>query len=254
MNVREIICYFAIKYKGDWDKIKEAFTKMEKIDDEEIIKKVESLKCNYITLMDEDYPRCLKNIYKPPFILFYYGDINLLKYKHYLGVVGSRDYSSYGEKATLSLLSGLKNLNPVIVSGLAYGIDTIAHKCALENDFKTIAVLGTGIDYCYPKENYRLYDEIKQKGLLISEYPFKECVSRNTFANRNRIIVGLSQKILIPEVKQNSGTLISVRFALNDGKDIFVVPHSIFDNDFGNTLIQEGAKLVSSSKDIVEEF
>ena len=164
MNVREIICYFAIKYKGDWDKIKEAFTKMEKIDDEEIIKKVESLKCNYITLMDEDYPRCLKNIYKPPFILFYYGDINLLKYKHYLGVVGSRDYSSYGEKATLSLLSGLKNLNPVIVSGLAYGIDTIAHKCALENDFKTIAVLGTGIDYCFQKKIIVYTMKLSKKG------------------------------------------------------------------------------------------
>ncbi len=254
MNVREIVCYFAIKYKGDWDNIKEAFNKTEKLDDENILKKVQELKCNYVTLIDEDYPKCLKNIYKPPFILFYYGDISLLKHRHYLGVVGSRDYSSYGEKSTLSLLSGLKNLNPVIVSGLAYGIDTIAHKCALENNFKTIAVLGTGIDYCYPKENYRLYEEIKEKGLVISEYPFKETVSRNTFANRNRIIVGLSDKILIPEVKQNSGTLISVRFALNDGKDIFVVPHSIFDNDFGNTLIQEGAKLVSSSKDIIEEF
>ena len=248
------LLFYALKYKGDWDLIVSAINRKEEIDEKEFVRLIEKLNCKYITMLDSDYPNKFKGVFKPPFVLFYYGDLSLINGEHLLGVVGSREPSEYGIKACKKVLSEINRVNPIIVSGLAKGIDSIAHKIALEKEFKTIAVLGTGIDYCYPKENYSLYKKIKENGLIISEYPYKELVSVTNFALRNRLVAALSDAIFIPDVKNKSGTLITVRFSLEAGKSILVTPTSIFENLYNNRLIYQGATPILCANDIEEEI
>lgn len=248
--MNEILVYFAIKYGGDWDKIYSAINKKEKVNNEEI--KEALLNCDkYITLLDDNYPQRLKNIYKPPFVLFYKGDINLINSLKTIGVVGSRENSEYGKKATQKIVKELVENDYVIVSGLAKGIDAIAHRECLDNKGKTIAVVGNGLDKVYPLENKQLQEEIINKGLILSEYPnFIEATKEN-FPKRNRIVAGLSDSILVTEAKNKSGAMITVNRALEMGKDIFCVP-DLINNDSGcNTLIKEGAKLVENINDIL---
>ncbi|MBE6143022.1 MAG: DNA-protecting protein DprA [Erysipelotrichaceae bacterium] len=252
-DARKKIIYYALKYKGDWDEIFNAITRKEEYDEEFVNKELKNNKWKLVTVLDKEYPQKLKNIMKPPFVLFYYGDFSLINEEYSLGVVGSRNHLDYGSKVCEKLIGGLSK-DIVIVSGLAKGIDAFAHQAALDNDLKTIAVLGVGIDRCYPKENFKLYMKIKKCGLLISEYPYKEVVSVNNFPMRNRLIAALSKSILIPECKGRSGTLITVRFALEQGKDILVVPCSILEPLYNNQLILEGAIPVICSKDIEEQI
>lgn len=248
----KILVYFAIKYEGDWELIYSAINRKEKVDAEEVEKLVSKCNSSYITLLDEKYPERLKSIYKPPFVLFYKGNINLLskEYKS-VGVVGSRAYSGYGKKVTKSIVKDLVKENIVIVSGLAKGIDTISHETCLENQGNTIAVLGNGIEVFYPNDNKLLQEEISVKGLLISEYPCWKGSQKENFPKRNRIIAGLSDAILVTEAKKKSGSMITVSRALEMGKDIFCVPCSIECNSGCNSLIKEGAKLVESAQDIL---
>ena len=253
--MEDILIYFAIKYEGDWDKIYSAINKKEKVDLTEIRKVVDENKSSCITLLSECYPSKLKNIYKPPFVLFYKGNINLLdSTKKTIGVVGSRNNSDYGEKVTTSLVSDLTDNDFVIVSGLAKGIDAIAHKACLNKNGNTIAVLGNGLEVFYPSENKDLQKEIENKGLVISEYPdFKESNKEN-FPKRNRIIAGLSDSILVTEASNKSGSMITVSRALEMGKDVYCVPYKIGVNSGCNTLIKEGAKLIESINDILIEL
>lgn len=254
MQVREVMLYFSLKYKGVWEDIYEAIKSFVPIDEEEFKLLKEKNEASYVTIVDEEYPKSLKNINRPPFVLYYYGKYEYINYMNTMAVVGSREPSQYGIKATQSVLSRVNGNEVVFVSGLARGIDTIAHKIALENNIPTIAVLGTGIDYCYPKENYELYEDIKKYGLILSEYPYKENVSNKNFSQRNRIITGISRFVFAPDVKDHSGTLISIRFALAQDKDVFVFPCSIFEDSIANKLIQDGAKLIIEPIDIIEEF
>lgn len=248
---RECLCYFAMLYKGDWDDIYNAILKHEEINEETYKDLFSKLKANYITLLDKEYPQFLKNIYKPPFVLFYYGDLSLIKDESKLiGIVGSRNYSQYGKRATKEIVSDLKN-KYIIVSGLAKGIDAIAHESAIENGGKTVAILGCGIDTCYPSENYYLYKEIKKNHLLMSEYPFAQESTPVNFPIRNRIVVGLSKALIVAEAYQMSGTLISVRLALETGKTVMCIPYQIGLNSMCNELIKEGAFLVENSRDII---
>lgn len=253
-DYRDLLIYFALKYKGDWKNIFKAISEKEKVDEEDIKKYLSTLTCKCITILDKEYPKQFKEIYQPPFVLFYYGDISLVNRKNILGIVGSRNPTTYGEQCCKYLLLESNINDLVVISGLAKGIDAIAHETSLMKGYKTIAVLGNGIDACYPKENFKLYQKIKNNGLIISEYPYKEIVSKNNFALRNRIIAGLSNKILIPDVKKKSGTLITIRFALNFGKDILVVPCSIFDERYNNQLIYEGAVPISTPKELEREI
>ena len=253
MKIRNVLIYFAIKYRGEWNKIHQAVENKEKYDEKTINKELEKINCNVVTILDEDYPKQFRQIYNPPYVLFYYGDLDIINSERILGVVGSRNNSIYGELVTNKIINDLSE-DIVIVSGLARGIDGIAHNCALYKNMKTIAVLGVGIDYCYPKENFKIYNKIKKEGLIISEYPYKETVSIHSFPFRNRLIAGLSDAIFIPECKERSGTLITVRFALEQGKSILVAPSSIFEDSYNNTLILEGASPVMSAKDIEEQI
>ena len=141
----------------------------------------------------------------------------------------------------------------VICSGMANGIDTCAHNACIDSNGKTIAVLGCGIDYIYPKSNKNLYETIKKDHLLISEFPFDEAPKPEYFPIRNRIITGLCWGLFVPEVKTKSGTLVSIAHALNQNKEIFILPQPAKNNTFNNRIIRDGAILIESCEDILEE-
>ena len=256
-NSRDVLIYLAVKYDGDNSKILTALHLHEdlKISPDEIKRVVSSLKCKTMTLIDYDYPEKLKMAPRPPIVLFYYGDITLLSDNHQkYGVVGSRDYTEYGAAATAKIVKEM-GTKPILVSGLARGIDTIGHMTAIENGARTIAVLGSGIDNCYPPENQELFDEIKKHHLLISEYPGMVAPDGYHFPLRNRIVVGLSDALVVPQVRSHmSGTMISVNLMIELSRKIFVVPSAITEDSINNEIILEGATLAESGGQILEDM
>ncbi|BAQ24291.1 DNA processing Smf protein [Streptococcus troglodytae] len=207
-----------------------------------------------LSILDKDYPLELKNIYNPPVLLFYQGDLDLLD-RPKLAVVGSRNASQMGVAAVKKIIQDL-NKQFVIISGLARGIDTAAHLASLKNGGATIAVIGTGLDVHYPKENRRLQDYIAKNHLLLSEYEPQSQPLKYHFPERNRIIAGLSQGVMVAEAKIRSGSLITCERAMEEGRDVFVVPGNILDgqSEGCHHLIQEGAKCITSGFDILNEF
>ncbi|HHK7319666.1 TPA: DNA-processing protein DprA, partial [Streptococcus pneumoniae] len=206
------------------------------------------------SILDDCYPWDLSEIYDAPVLLFYKGNLDLLKFPK-VAVVGSRACSKQGAKSVEKVIQGLEN-ELVIVSGLAKGIDTAAHMAALQNGGKTIAVIGTGLDVFYPKANKRLQDYIGNDHLALSEYGPGEQPLKFHFPARNRIIAGLCRGVIVAEAKMRSGSLITCERAMEEGRDIFAIPGSILDglSDGCHHLIQEGAKLVTSGQDVLAEF
>ena len=248
--MRKVLLYFALKYQGDYKKILNAIKEKQQPDILEL-KEVESkIKCKYITIVDNDYPVELRNIGTPPFVLFYYGDISLLYKPHKIAMIGTRNNSIYGEEMTVKLVKEFKKYKCICVSGLAKGIDGIAHKCALENNVKTIAILGSGIDYCYPSINKDIYNMIKEKGLILSEYPNDTKPLNHYFLIRNRIIAAISDYVCVVEASYKSGTMNTVAYALEYGKEICCVPYTANCNSGCNKLLKEGAKLIENFMDI----
>lgn len=250
--MEELVLYFSLKYEGDFQSIYNALLRKERVDDNLKCELKKKLKCSYTTIFSDDYPETLKLINCPPFVLYYYGDLSLVN-KKLIGIVGMRDMSDYGKKATHYFTSGLVLSDYVIVSGMARGVDTVTHKTAIESNGKTIAVLGTGIEYCYPRENKMLYEELKTHHLVLSEYPFMTSPKKKLFPFRNRIIAGLSEKVVITEARVKSGTMITAGYALEQGKDIYCVPGRFDDFDGCNDLIKQGAKLITNVQDIIED-
>lgn len=249
--MEEILLYFSLKYNGDFEKIYKALENKEKVDEnqkKELLKKVSA---NYTTMVSKDYPSALKHISCPPFVIYYYGDLQFVNDKN-IGVVGMRIPSLYGISATEKMVASLVEKGYTIVSGMALGVDAIAHRSAIKNNGRTIAVLGSGIDYCYPKKNKDIYEILKDKQLIISEYPGAVVPSPTSFPKRNRIIAGLSESILVTEAMLKSGTMITVGHALEQGKDIYCIPGRITDYLGCNHLIQQGAKLINKVEDIIE--
>jgi len=210
-----------------------------------------------ITYEDELYPPLLKQINDAPPVLYTKGQTDLLKYPASLAVVGSRNASVAGRKIASRLAFDLTNADVLIISGLARGIDAAAHKGALyaqNRQGPTIAVLGTGVDVCYPEENQDLYNQIAEQGLIISEFKLGEQANISNFPRRNRIVSALSLGVLVVEASLNSGSLITARLALEQGKDIFAVPGSPFENKSAgcNKLIKEGALLTENADDIIQ--
>ena len=204
-----------------------------------------------INMNEREYPQALKEIYDPPISLYVKGNIEKLNNKN-IGIVGCRECTTYGKKSAEYFAYNLSKQNINIVSGLAKGIDSYAHLGSL-NTGNTIAVLGNGLDIIYPKENLELANEIiKRGGTIISEYPCGTKPDKMKFPARNRIISGISSGIIVIEAKEKSGTLITVDFALEQGRDVFVVPGNINSiNSVGtNDLIKQGARLVTTYEDI----
>lgn len=222
------------------------------IDDEHLEK--EFKKFPSFSILDDCYPWDLSEIYDAPVLLFYKGNLDLLKFPK-VAVVGSRACSKQGAKSVEKVIKGLEN-ELVIVSGLAKGIDTASHMAALQNGGKTIAVIGTGLDVFYPKANKRLQDYIGNDHLVLSEYGPGEQPLKFHFPARNRIIAGLCRGVIVAEAKMRSGSLITCERAMEEGRDVFAIPGSILDglSDGCHHLIQEGAKLVTSGQDVLAEF
>lgn len=207
-----------------------------------------------ISILDDEYPIELKNCYNPPVLLFYQGNVDLLK-RPKMAVVGARTASQTGTKSVQKIVSELGN-QFVIVSGLARGIDTSAHISALKNGGATIAVIGCGLDVHYPKENKLLQEYLGKNHLILSEYTVGEAPLKFHFPERNRIIAGLSQGVIVAEAKMRSGSLITCERALEEGRDVFAIPGNILDgkSDGCHHLIKEGAKCITSGMDVLSEY
>jgi len=207
-----------------------------------------------IDIFDKEYPKLLKEITCFPPLLYAKGDLNILN-EFLFGIVGSRIPTIYGISMAEEFSYKLSSLGIVIVSGLARGIDTIAHKSAIKGG-KTVAVLGSGLLNIYPKENKKLTEEIINKGVILSEFPLEFPPLKENFPRRNRIISGLSKGVLVVEASLKSGALITARYALEQNREVFALPGKA-DSPLSkgtHLLIKEGAKLVDSVEDILEEF
>ena len=263
MKSEEIIAALAVKYGGDWEDIMCALTNRSTlkkeveeqgncyygdVELEPYLDIINRSNYKYITILSDDYPQALKQQYMPPFVLFYYGDISLLsEINHNVAVVGSRECTDYGARMTREVVSEVAK-EYTIVSGMARGIDAIAHQTAIDVGGKTIAVLGSGIDYCYPYSNRKLYAEIKKNHLVVSEYPGTIIPEPTSFPRRNRIIAMISKGLIVTEAYAKSGTLTTVMFALQCSRPILCVPHEAGKGSECNRLISDGAYPIEDGK------
>ncbi len=227
----------------------------ERADVTEELERIKRHRIDIITLNDESYPENLKNIYDPPPLLYVKGKIKS-EDRNAIAIVGSRRATTYGRLTAQRLSSQLAAQGITIVSGMARGIDSEAHKGALAVGGRTIAVLGCGIDVIYPPENRALEERIASSGAVITEFPFGTRPFAGNFPKRNRIISGLSLGVIIVEAAQKSGALITAHLALEQGREVFAVPGSTTSPYSKGThnLIKEGAKLVEDIDDILEEL
>ena len=211
---------------------------------------------HFLTILDKRYPSQLQEIYSPPVVLFYQGDLELLDSKKLLGVVGARQCSSYALQALTQLLPNVIQQKLILVSGLAKGVDGLSHQLALKHHGKTIAVIGNGLDISYPSCNRALQTQIAHAGLLLSEYPLESRPLKYHFPLRNRIIAGLCQTVLVVEARHHSGSFITANLALQENRNVLALPGRINDiySTGCNELIAAGAKPVLNSNDILEEF
>lgn len=213
-----------------------------------------------VPLSNSSYPSLLKEIYQPPLLLYCKGNLSLFNHMHYypLSIVGARDYTDYGKRAVNYLLQHLKHQPLVIVSGLAKGTDALAHHYALCHGIPTIGVLGFGHFYHYPKTTETLRTDIEEYagGLTVSEYPPMTSPAKFRFPERNRIISGLSKGVLVTEAKERSGALITLDQALEQNRNVYVLPGDMF-NPYtkGNLLrVKEGAEIILSANDILKDM
>ncbi len=230
-----------------------------KIDPEKIVKELKKENIQTVSLWSKDYPVLLKETYDPPLILFYRGNLSALQTRHLLAVVGSRKISAYATGVMPELLEPVIKQGVAIVSGLAYGVDQLAHQLALKNHGLTIGVLGCGLSWqvFYPQSNLNLAKKmLEQGGVLLSEFPPATAVKPFNFPRRNRLISGLAQAVLIVEASAKSGALITAAYGLEQNKEILALPQNIQSaNALGvNRLIQQGAKMVLTTDDILEAF
>lgn len=221
------------------------------------LEKIAKENIGIITILDEDYPKLLKEIYDPPHIMYIKGELKP-EDEFAIAIVGTRKLSTYGQQVAARISRELAQAGLTIVSGLACGIDTLAHLAALEQKTRTIAIVGSSLDRysIFPPQNRSLAEKISQNGAVLSEYPLGSAALPHHFPARNRIISGLSLGALVIEAPAKSGAIITANHALAQNREVFAVPGSIFsDNSAGpNNLIKAGAKLVSSAQDILEEL
>ena len=213
-------------------------------------------KLNILTIQDAAYPARLKNIADPPLVLYYKGQLPDLDDSPVIGVVGTRKASVYGMTAAKRLGYQIGKCGGIVVSGMAYGIDGMAMSGALTSGQKTVGVLGCGADIVYPLSNRALFRDVAEYGCILSEFAPGTPPAKWTFPKRNRIISGLSNGVLVVEAPEKSGALITARLALEQGRDVFVVPGNIDQPGFvgSNRLLRDGATVVSSGWDILSEY
>lgn len=233
----------AIKSFSDWEKV------------EKEIARIEKAGFRLVLLTDSDYPKNLFNTHAMPPYFYVNGEI-LPEDDAAVAIVGTRVPDRYGKYITEKLAEELASRGITIVSGMARGIDSIAHSAALRKGGRTIAVLGSGLDVVYPPENKKLYEEISKRGAVISEFPLGTVPDAVNFPKRNRIISGLSLGVIVVQASDKSGSLITASYALEQGREVFAVPGNIGSklSAGSNKLIKEGAKLVESVDDVLSEI
>ncbi len=252
--MEDILLYYSYLHQGDWKRIYQSIDRKEPVDWDKMPDIKEQVQDQFITLLSPEYPLAFRHIECPPFVLYYRGNLALLRHQPMIAVVGSRRTTTYGERTTRKLVQDLGVQGWGIVSGLAKGIDAVAHETCLLHAIPTIAVIGGGIDTVYPAENALLYEQMKDQGLILSEYPTNTQAQKEHFPFRNRLVAALGKGVVIVEARSRSGTLTTVRHALNQGKDIFCVPERVYMESACNQLIQQGAKLIISAQDVYEEY
>ena len=251
VNLYDILLYFVVQHQGDWMKVYKSIENKEQVSLEQCNAAKAKVTCKYTTILSDDYPEGLKHLPYPPYVLFYKGDLSLVTAPNRIAVVGARACSHYGLKMCHNIVADLLKRQFVIVSGLARGIDGQAHRTVVNNNGKTIAVVGQGLDLYYPPEHQSLYEDILKKGgLIISEYPEGVNPRPNNFPARNRIIAALSQGVVVVEAGKRSGALITVRHALQLGQEIYCVPERAGYDSGCNMLIKDGARLLESADEI----
>jgi DNA processing protein len=239
--------------------IEEFFTVKQQIDPEQELAKLQTENIEVITIVDKNYPRLLKEIFNPPALLYIKGNLKNLNKKFNLAVVGTRKISNYGKQITPEIIKPLVQNGFTITSGLALGVDALAHQATLEANGQTIAVLGSGIDQAsiYPSSNrYLAQNILTNNGTIISEFPIETMPLKHNFPTRNRIIAGLCLGTLVIEAANSSGSLITAWHSLEQNREVFSVPGSLYNQQSigTNKLIQKGAKLVMTYQDILEEL
>lgn len=230
---------------------KESFKRAEK--DLSYLRKMDGVRL--INWTESEYPQNLLQIYDPPVLLYVRGDAQVLNHPS-IGMVGTRKPTLYGTQMADRLGRELAIRGLAVVSGLARGIDAIAHQGALAVNGRAIGVLGTGINVCYPKENRKLYDKVLERGAIITEFPLHTHPAPENFPIRNRIVAGMPLGVVIVEGAQYSGSLITARLAMEFGREVFGVPGNVTQavSFAPNLLIKQGAKLVTGADDVVEEL
>lgn len=234
----------------------ENFLKLrDKINPDNLLSQVTNKGIKYLSFDSDNYPATLKNIDNPPALLYYKGDLSLINFDKTLAVVGSRKTSKYAKEAVNLIISGFKDTDICIVSGLASGIDTTAHLAALENNLKTIGVIASGFDYIYPSANKELYKKIENgNGVIFTEYypTFEPLKFR--FPQRNRIVSGLSYGTLVAEASIKSGALITANLTLDQGRELMCIPGLITNPNTEGIykLLKNGATLITKSEDVLE--
>lgn len=236
-------CYKRLKELADYSKLE---SELEEMKEKGI---------SFVTYFSGEYPKRLKNIYSPPLCLYYRGKLPDDETKM-VAIVGSRAASERGLYHASKFARELSMNGVGVISGMALGIDSAAHIGCMEGGSRTFAVLGCGVDICYPKSNFEVYMRLMREGGILSEFAPKTEPIKTNFPQRNRIISGLSDGILVVEAREKSGSLITADLGLNQGKNIYAIPGEIDHplNNGTNKLIQVGAKLVLSVKDILEDF
>lgn len=223
---------------------------------DKIIERNDMLGVKFVTIDSELYPESLKTIHTPPLVLTCKGNTELLRSRK-IGVVGPREVTQYGINVTKDFVKAFVTAGLCVVSGIARGVDVIAHKTSMENNGKTIAVLPCGIDVIYPQENADAYRRVAEEGLLVTEYCLGNHVQKYTFNERNRIISGMSEGVFVPEMAKSSGSLLTVNYAIDQNKPVYAVPGSIYSkmSEGSNSLLRElqGA-LVLKPQDVLDDF
>ena len=239
---RAQLLHYALRYHGDYTAIRQALHINEPYDADCDVNSA-------VTLVDADYPKRLRELTEPPYVLFYRGEWSLI-HKPCVAIVGSRRITDYATEMTQWIATHLAKQN-VIVSGLAKGVDAVAHTAAIEIG-SSLAVLGCGIDRVYPTENHQLFHQLRCHGLIVSEYPHTTPPLKHHFPWRNRIVAALSRCVVVTLADFKSGSMITVRHALALGRDVATIPYRIGDpeGEACNALIQEGAQMIMVDADL----
>lgn len=219
------------------------------------IQQYEKSNIQFLTILDPDYPYLLQQISDPPWVIYFKGNHTILE-KPCIAMVGTRAPTVYGKRMTEQFARGIASYGLCIVSGLARGIDSIAHRSSIDETGGTIAVMGTSLDIVYPREHQQLFEDIAEKGLLVSEYPLGTPSHPGLFPQRNRIIAGLSLGTIVVEAAQRSGSLITADLAMDYGRDVFAVPGPLTSPKSSGAigLLKVGAKVITTPLDILHEY